>query len=356
MFEEALQQGPRDDEQPHLHEKLENLRRELAVSRAPGARRSSLPARARRLRRHRGAACRCRRTIRAPPRCSRRSRRAPRVATALRGSARLAVDSDAQARCAGAAALAPDARARAAGAACASRCRACSARRSRCSRSTATSTRSSRAESRHFERGPLTPDLLWRVAGLALRPDEVVDVVLGGPLLAPDLALRARLRRRRTAACGSSSRARTARAAALELRRRGQLRELDGARARRARRGRARFDDYAPVAGAALAHRVSHRHGLGARAVLQLSRRRAEPLAARGYIPPRRARGPVRRGGGMKRRRCRGRARGRARALGLHQQSVSGRRRRARDLLHRLRRPAEDARSRRSPTRSTTTW
>jgi tetratricopeptide (TPR) repeat protein len=29
MFEEALQQGPRDNEQPHLHEKLENLRREL---------------------------------------------------------------------------------------------------------------------------------------------------------------------------------------------------------------------------------------------------------------------------------------------------------------------------------------
>jgi tetratricopeptide (TPR) repeat protein len=29
MFEEALQLGPRDDEQPHLHEKLENLRREL---------------------------------------------------------------------------------------------------------------------------------------------------------------------------------------------------------------------------------------------------------------------------------------------------------------------------------------
>jgi tetratricopeptide (TPR) repeat protein len=29
MFEEALQQGPRDNEQPHLHEKLENLRREF---------------------------------------------------------------------------------------------------------------------------------------------------------------------------------------------------------------------------------------------------------------------------------------------------------------------------------------
>jgi predicted negative regulator of RcsB-dependent stress response len=29
MFEEALQQGPRDNEQPNLHEKLENLRREL---------------------------------------------------------------------------------------------------------------------------------------------------------------------------------------------------------------------------------------------------------------------------------------------------------------------------------------
>lgn len=29
LFEEALQQGPRTDEQPHLHEKLENLRREL---------------------------------------------------------------------------------------------------------------------------------------------------------------------------------------------------------------------------------------------------------------------------------------------------------------------------------------
>ncbi|HVN37697.1 MAG TPA: tetratricopeptide repeat protein [Myxococcota bacterium] len=29
MFEESVQQGPRDDEQPHLHEKLESLRREL---------------------------------------------------------------------------------------------------------------------------------------------------------------------------------------------------------------------------------------------------------------------------------------------------------------------------------------
>jgi len=29
LFEEALQQGPRNDEQPHLNEKLENLRREL---------------------------------------------------------------------------------------------------------------------------------------------------------------------------------------------------------------------------------------------------------------------------------------------------------------------------------------
>jgi tetratricopeptide (TPR) repeat protein len=29
LFEEALQQGPRNDEQPHLHEKLESLRREL---------------------------------------------------------------------------------------------------------------------------------------------------------------------------------------------------------------------------------------------------------------------------------------------------------------------------------------
>jgi hypothetical protein len=44
-------------------------------------------------------------------------------------------------------------------------------------------------ETRRFERGPLDDALLWRVAGLALRPEDVIEAVLGGPQADPGLAL-----------------------------------------------------------------------------------------------------------------------------------------------------------------------
>jgi hypothetical protein len=122
-------------------------------------------------------------------------------------------------------------------------------------------------ETRRFERGPLEPDLLWRVAGLTLQPDEVVEVVLGGPRLAQDLALRAAF-----AAPDGGVRVELADDAgarrALEFDAEGRLREWV-ARDPHRTPWTARFDDYAPVAGEALAHRVSIDTG-SARAVLQL--------------------------------------------------------------------------------------
>lgn len=123
------------------------------------------------------------------------------------------------------------------------------------------------AETRRFERGPLQPDLLWRVAGLALLPEEVVEVVLGSPRLAPGLALRAAFAAPdggvRVDLEGDAGEQR-----ALRFDAEGRLRELVTRDPERAA-WTATFDDYAPVAGEALAHRVSIDTG-SARAVLQL--------------------------------------------------------------------------------------
>jgi outer membrane biogenesis lipoprotein LolB len=122
-------------------------------------------------------------------------------------------------------------------------------------------------ESRRFEQGPLPEDLLWRISGLALQPQEVVDVVLGAPRLAADLALRGAfaapdggVRVDLEGADGSSR--------ALRFDAEGRLRELIARDPHRSG-WTASFDDYAPVGGEALAHTVSIDTG-SARAVLSL--------------------------------------------------------------------------------------
>jgi outer membrane biogenesis lipoprotein LolB len=122
--------------------------------------------------------------------------------------------------------------------------------------------------SRHFERGPLTPDLLWRIAGLELQPDEVVDVVLGGPRLPPDIALRAAYAVEEGGVQVELEGGEGARRA-LRFDAAGQLREWVARDPDRAA-WTARYDDYADVSGQALAHKVSIDTG-SARAVLQLS-------------------------------------------------------------------------------------
>jgi hypothetical protein len=121
--------------------------------------------------------------------------------------------------------------------------------------------------SRRFDQGPLTDDVLWRLARLSLQPDEVVAVVLGGPRLAPGLSVRAAYATGdggvRVELAGDEGSGR-----ALEFDAAGNLREWV---ARDPLRGAwtARFDDYAEVAGQSLAHRVSIDTG-DTRAVLQL--------------------------------------------------------------------------------------
>jgi len=121
--------------------------------------------------------------------------------------------------------------------------------------------------SRHFESGPITPDLLRRVAGLELQPDDVVALVLGGPRLPPDLALRAAYAVEEGGVQveleGNAGSRR-----ALRFDAAGQLREWIAREPERAAWS-ARYDDYADVSGQALAHRVSIDTG-SARAVLQL--------------------------------------------------------------------------------------
>jgi len=122
-------------------------------------------------------------------------------------------------------------------------------------------------QTRRFEGGPLPPDLLWRVTGLALRPEEVVEVVLGAPDLAESLAVRAAFAVPdggvRVELADDTGALRLLRFDAQDQLRELELREPDGAA------WTARFDDYAPVAGDTLAHRISIETRT-ARAVLKL--------------------------------------------------------------------------------------
>jgi hypothetical protein len=123
------------------------------------------------------------------------------------------------------------------------------------------------SESRRFERGPLDPGLLWRVAGLALRPEDVIEAVLGGPAADPGLAVRAAY-----AAPDAGVRVElgddAGRIRVLDFDAEGRLRELE-VRDPELAAWRASYDDFQPVAGVVLAHRVSIDTG-SARAVLQL--------------------------------------------------------------------------------------
>jgi outer membrane biogenesis lipoprotein LolB len=122
-------------------------------------------------------------------------------------------------------------------------------------------------ESRRFEQGPVPADLLWRVARLPLSAQEVVEVVLGAPDLARGEPVRAAWALSdgglRVDLAGDAGPARL-----LRFDAEGQLRELS-ARGADGAGWTARFDDYAPVAGEPLAHRVSI-ETLHANAVLQL--------------------------------------------------------------------------------------
>ncbi len=130
-------------------------------------------------------------------------------------------------------------------------------------------------QTRHFEGGPLPADLLWRVTGLALRPEDVVEVVLGAPRLAAPLAVRAAFAVPdggvRVELADAAGRRRLLRFDAQDLLRELEVREPDGAT------WTAHFDDYAPVAGDSLAHRVSI-ETRSARAVLKLRDVELNPL------------------------------------------------------------------------------
>jgi outer membrane biogenesis lipoprotein LolB len=123
------------------------------------------------------------------------------------------------------------------------------------------------SDTRRFEQGPLPDDLLWRISGLALRPQEVVEVVLGAPRLDAGLVLRGAFAAPdggvRVDLEGDDGSRR-----ALHFDAEGRLREWVARDPERAAWS-ARYDDYAPVAGEPLAHRVSIDTG-SARAELSL--------------------------------------------------------------------------------------
>lgn len=122
-------------------------------------------------------------------------------------------------------------------------------------------------ETRHFEQGPLEQALLWRTAGLALRPEDVIEAVLGGPDADPGLALQGAF-----AAAEGGVRVELGDAAgarrSLLFDAEGRLRELE-VRVPEVAAWRAAYDDFAPVADTDLAQRVSIDTG-SAHAVLQL--------------------------------------------------------------------------------------
>jgi outer membrane biogenesis lipoprotein LolB len=123
------------------------------------------------------------------------------------------------------------------------------------------------AETRRFERGPLEEALLWRVAGLALRPEDVVEAVLGGPAADPGLRVRAAFAADAGGVrveLGDDAGARRM----LRFDAEGLLRELE-VREPEVAAWRAAYDDYAPVADTAFARRISIDTG-SAHAELQL--------------------------------------------------------------------------------------
>jgi outer membrane biogenesis lipoprotein LolB len=122
-------------------------------------------------------------------------------------------------------------------------------------------------ETRRFERGPLEAAPLWRIARLSLRPEDVIEALLGGPAADPGMQLRAAF----SAPDGGvlvevDDAALTRRKLLFDAE--GRLRSLDVS-APELSTWRAAYDDYEPVDGQPFAHRVSI-DTAEARAVLQL--------------------------------------------------------------------------------------
>jgi len=136
------------------------------------------------------------------------------------------------------------------------------------------------SDSRHFESGPVHDFLLWDMVRLELSPAQAVEVILGAPLIAADHAVLG---------------AWDAGAGVVriwlggELSRRERALDLD-ADARLVRLAQwegghepawvARFEDYALVAGAPVAHRVTLEMRSGTRAVVSLSDVELNPTLA----------------------------------------------------------------------------
>jgi len=117
----------------------------------------------------------------------------------------------------------------------------------------------------------VSEDLLWNVAHLALTPADAVEVILGAPRLAeglsPGAAFDAGDGRIRIALLDAAGVLRRQ----VEFDAEGNLRWLQERRAD-AVVWEVRFDDYAPVAGAPVAHQLSIRaHHAEARALLRLA-------------------------------------------------------------------------------------
>jgi outer membrane biogenesis lipoprotein LolB len=132
------------------------------------------------------------------------------------------------------------------------------------------------SEDRHYESGPVYPALLRDVVGLDLSPPDTVDVILGAPPVGADPRIRAAfdlgdgLTRIELVAEGAEGR-RT-----LDLDEDARLRRFLMRNDAGDPLWEARFDEYAPVAGTPVAHRVSLTLP-AATAVLALSRVELNP-------------------------------------------------------------------------------
>jgi hypothetical protein len=133
------------------------------------------------------------------------------------------------------------------------------------------------AEGRHFEAGPVHDYLLWEIVRLDLSPAQAVEVMLGAPVLAPDEAVTGAFE-----VAGGVTRirlgpGRSPRARELDLDADARLLRLAQWEGGDAPAWVASFDEYAPVAGAEFAHRVTLTTRSGARAVVSLSRVELNP-------------------------------------------------------------------------------
>ncbi len=128
------------------------------------------------------------------------------------------------------------------------------------------------ARDRARERGPVTPDLLYRVAGIALSPVEAVEVILGVPDPGRGLALAgaASLPEGGIRVLLADERQRTRRS--LEFDPEGQLRSLAAYAGTGAAEWEVRYADRAPIGEVSFAHSIEMVFpGQGIRAELELS-------------------------------------------------------------------------------------